>query len=197
MRTVTKLGVLAFSVVMMVTGWSLRPEGARVAMEIASRVEVSTETPELLELALWAVGRFEASGLEAPIVEIAFEVDLAECGGHIGLARGGEVDICTTLVNAMTRRVLLHEMSHVWLDQNVTPSVRDRFLDLRGLRSWNASSDEWNSRGYEQGAEIIAWALGERILTAQVPDNEPAQLKVAFELLTGVGFARSRPVDAS
>jgi hypothetical protein len=30
----------------------------------------------------------------------------------------------------------------------------------------------------------MAWALGDRILSAQIPDNEPAQLAAAFELLT-------------
>jgi hypothetical protein len=29
-------------------------------------------------------------------------------------------------------------------------------------------------------------ALGDRILTVQIPDNGPAQLGVAFEILTGV-----------
>ena len=33
----------------------------------------------------------------------------------------------------------------------------------------------------------MAWVLGTRILTAQIPDNDPVQLGAAFELLTGVG----------
>jgi hypothetical protein len=31
----------------------------------------------------------------------------------------------------------------------------------------------------------MAWALGERILTPRIPDNEPIQLARGFELLTG------------
>ena len=65
----------------------------------------------------------------------------------------------------------------VWLDQNVGLSTRKRFLDLRGLAAWDVQSDPWQLRGYEQGAEIIAWALGERILTPQIAD--------AYELVTG------------
>jgi len=38
----------------------------------------------------------------------------------------------------------------------------------------------------EQGAEIISWALGNRILTAQIPDNGAARLAAGFELLTGI-----------
>ncbi len=32
-----------------------------------------------------------------------------------------EVDVCTVLVNEMARRNLLHEMGHIWIDQNVSP----------------------------------------------------------------------------
>jgi len=81
---------------------------------------------------------------------------------------------------------MLHEIGHIWLDANTTQSLRDRFLEFRGLRSWDASSDPWELRGYEQGAEIMSWALGEWILTAQIPNNDPEQLAPAFELLTGV-----------
>ena len=94
--------------------------------------------------------------------------------------------MCTVLVNEMARRNLLHEMGHIWIDQNVSRAERDRFLELRGLRTWNASTADWEERGYEQGAEIMAWALGNRILTAQIPDNEAARLAAGFELLTGV-----------
>jgi len=97
------------------------------------------------------------------------------------------VDVCTVLVNEMARRNLLHEMGHLWIDQNVSRTDCDRFLKLRGLQAWNGSTDPWEERGYEQAAEIMAWALGTRILTAQIPDNDPVQLGAAFELLTGVG----------
>ena len=74
----------------------------------------------------------------------------------MGYAQAGRVDVCTVLANEMALRNLLHEMGHVWIDQNVSPPVRDEFLQLRGLRAWNASSDPWDKRGYEQGAEIMA-----------------------------------------
>jgi hypothetical protein len=71
------------------------------------------------------------------------------------------------------------------MDTNVPQTVRELFLELRGLRTWNASTDPWAERGYEQGAEIMAWTLGNRMLTAQIPDNDPVQLVIGFELLTG------------
>ena len=95
------------------------------------------------------------------------------------------MDVCTILENETARRNLLHELGHIWIDQNVSQADRDRFLELRGLWTWNASTVDWGDRGYEQGAEIMAWALGDRILTAQIPQNDAARLAEGFELLTG------------
>jgi hypothetical protein len=133
-----------------------------------------------------AIGRFKVAGLKPPAVGIEFHGDRSGCRGHLGFAKGGRIDVCSVLVNAMSRRALLHEMGHIWLDQNVGAGVRERFLDLRDLQSWNASGDPWELRGYEQGAEIIAWVLGERILTPQIPYDASADLYAAFRLLTGV-----------
>jgi hypothetical protein len=185
MRTVTKFGAVTLLVATGFTASSLRSTGPGPALAIRSNVEVSGATPQQLELARWAVGRFKIAGLKAPVVEIRFHTDSSGCAGHLGYAQAGRVDMCTVLANEMARRNLLHEMSHVWIDQNVSPAERERLLELRGLRSWNASTDRWGMRGYEQGAEIMAWVLGNRVLSAQIPDNEPTQLIAAFQLLTG------------
>lgn len=192
MRTVAKFGAVTLLVAVGFTASSLRPAGAGSAVAIRSNVEVSGATPQELELARWAVGRFKIAGLQAPVVEIRFHTDASGCDGHLGYAQAGRVDVCTVLLNEMARRNLLHEMSHIWIDQNVSWAVRAQFLHVRSLRSWNASTDRWEERGYEQGAEIMAWGLGTRILTAQVPDNRPEQLRAGFELLTGVKL-RSAP----
>ena len=190
MRTVIRFGALTLVIATVLGAWWLRSAGAAAPVAIRSNVEVRGSTPEQLAMARWAVGRFEAAELDLPVVEIAFHRGSSGCGGHLGFARDGEVDVCTTLVNAMARRILLHEMSHIWLDKNLSEEARGRFLESRGLRGWNASSDAWAERGYEQAAEIIAWALGERILTAQIPYNEPTQLARGFELLTGSASPR-------
>jgi hypothetical protein len=165
-------------------GWSLVAREA-AGVEIGSGVVVFSDNPAQQELARWAVARFERAGLEPPSVQIRFHADRAGCGGHLGYAWDGRVDVCTVLVNEMARRNLLHEMAHIWIDQNVPDTRREQFLLLRGLSSWNSSTDPWQERGYEQAAETMAWALGDRILSAQIPDNEGAQLAAAFELLTG------------
>jgi hypothetical protein len=189
MHTITRLG-LAISLLMMAAFADIagRPLQAKRAVEVGPSVMIYGATAEQIDLGRWAVRRFEAAKLEAPPVEIDFHGDAAGCGGHLGFAKAREVDVCTTLVNAMARRNLLHEMSHIWLDMNADASVRERFLELRGLREWNASTDPWQERGYEQGAEIISWAIGDRIFGAQIPSNDPVQIGAAFEVLTGVGM---------
>jgi hypothetical protein len=185
MRTITRFGGLVPSIAVVVVGWRLGVAGADAAIKIRPQVEVSDASREQVELVRWAIGRFEVAGLTAPSVRIAFRDDADDCGEHLGFARGDRVDVCAALVNAMTRRILLHEVGHVWLDQNTGPSTRRGFLELRGLPSWNSPGDPWELRGFEQGAEIISWALGERILTAQIPDNRPDALGRAFAFLTG------------
>jgi hypothetical protein len=185
MRTIDRLGASILVLAVLAGGWSLAARQAS-GMELRPGVTVFSEDPVQRRLAEWAVGRFEGAGLDPPTVEIAFHADASGCGGHLGYAEDGHVDVCTVLVNEMARRDLLHEMGHIWIDQNVSQSVRERFLELRHLSTWNASAADWHERGYEQGAEIIAWALGNRILTPQIPDNLPDRMDAGFEVLTGV-----------
>jgi len=184
MHTVTRLGIAISLLAAVVVGQHVGQ--ADPSVEVAPQVRIYGATAEQVDLGRWAVGRFESAGLEAPPVEIHFHGDAEGCGGHLGYAKAGKVDVCTTLVNAMARRNLLHEMSHIWLDVNADASVREMFLQFRGLRAWNASADPWGERGYEQGAEIVSWAIGERILTAQISDIDPAALEAGFEILTGI-----------
>ena len=185
MRAIGRFGGSILALAALAGGWSLAARQAS-GVEFRPGVAVFAQDPAQRRLAEWAVARFERAGLNPPTVEIAFHADASGCGGHLGYAKDGHVDVCTVLVNEMARRNLLHELGHIWIDQNLSLSARDRFLESRGLSTWNASTADWDDRGYEQGAEIVAWALGDRILTAQVPDNDPAQLGVAFEILTGV-----------
>ena len=185
MRTIGRFGGSVLALTAVFGAWSLAARQAS-GLEIRPSVVVFSEDPAQQQLAEWAVARFERAGLDPPTVEIHFHRGSSGCGGHLGYAQIGRVDVCTVLVNEMSRRNLLHEMGHIWIDQNVSRAERDRFLEFRGLRTWNASTADWGYRGYEQGAEILAWALGDRTLTAQIPDNDPIQLAAGFELLTGV-----------
>jgi hypothetical protein len=121
-------------------------------------------------------------------VEIHFDLDRSGCGGHLGFAEDGRVDLCTVIVNETTRRILLHELGHVWLDEHVSAVTRARFLELRRISSWNDIRDPWDRRGYEQAAEVLSWGLGDRMLSPTVPDAGTEDLEAAFMLLTGVAM---------
>ncbi len=168
-----------------VLGWQFGSAVAGASVSIRPQFLVYGASPEQVQMARWAAGRFEIAKLRVPEVEIHFHDDLSDCDGHLGYAVDGRVDLCTSRVDAPTRRALLHELGHVWLDENLAPWVQTAFLRLRDLSAWNSSSDPWNLRGYEHGAEVMAWALGERILTPSIPDNEPEKLGLAFRFLTG------------
>src|SRR6185295_16727534 len=184
MRTIGRFGASILALTTLGGAWSMAGRGDR-GVEVRPGVVVFSGSPAQQELVRWAVARFERAGIEAPAVRIAFHTNASGCGGHLGYAKAGRVDVCTVLVNEMARRNLLHEIGHIWIDQNVSRAVRDRFLSLRGLPSWNASTEPWEERGYEQGAEIMAWALGTRILGAQIPNNGPPALAAGFAILTG------------
>jgi hypothetical protein len=146
-------------------------------------------SPEQLDLVRWAVSRFEDRGLSLPALEVRFHADRSGCGEHLGYYRAGGVDLCGTMVNLMTRRNLLHEMAHAWVEANLGPEQRERFLQVRGLSSWNGGAVPWRERGFEHAAEILAWHLGDRVLTATVPDNAPEQLEAAVAALLGAPSA--------
>ncbi|MFL5797765.1 MAG: hypothetical protein ACJ77A_07495 [Actinomycetota bacterium] len=141
--------------------------------------------PDQLGLVRWAIGRFERARMRPPDVEVRFYADLSGCGGNSGYAVDGTVDMCMTHVDAITRATLLHEMGHTWLDANVSAELRGRFLRLRSLDGWNDPEQPWALRGYEQGAEVISWELGDRVFMPSIPDNGPSAVDAAFELLTG------------
>jgi hypothetical protein len=142
--------------------------------------------PPQITLSRWAVRRFQRAGLAVPPTEIHFSADLGACDGYLGYAVGGRIEVCTLDVDAMSRHTILHELAHVWLDANTSQWLRVQFLEARGLSAWNKTTDSWMLRGYEQAAELMAWVLGERIITPKIPNNSPALLAESFELLTGI-----------
>lgn len=192
MRTSVRFGALTLAIAATFGGGWLRAVAAADGVTIRPGVEVFGATPQQIVMARWAVGRFEAAALNAPTVVIEFHRGRSGCAGHLGFARAKRVEVCSVLVNTMSRRTLLHEMSHIWLDQNATRSMRAQFMQSRRLPSWNAWDDAWRLRGFEQGAEIMAWALGERILTAQIPHNDPGQMAEGYQQLTGQPLPESQ-----
>jgi hypothetical protein len=163
-------------------------EAAPVA--VGSQIRVFGGDREHVRLVRWAATRFETQGLRVPTVDVHFHPDTSGCYGHLGSELGGRVDVCVVIISEIARETLLHEMGHAWIEQSVIDSVRDRFLEMRGLRAWNQSTVPWDDRGFEHGAEIIAWGLGNRYLAPSIPDRDPEGLASGFELLTGTSVPR-------
>lgn len=158
----------------------------------ASRIDTETRitggTPSQRAMARWAIGRFEAGGLTLPPLDVRFHTARTGCYGRLGYYVDGTVDVCGVHVNQMSRRTLLHEMAHGWVESNVSPDQRARFLHLRRLRTWNDHGVDWEQRGFEHAAEIMSWALCDQGTGTQLPSvplNSPDQLADAYKLLTG------------
>jgi hypothetical protein len=166
---------------------------AMAAMTLAaSRIETGTEvtggTPAQQAMARWAVGRFEAEGLMLPSLEIRFHPSRDGCEGRMGSYSNGTADLCAEHVNWISRRTLLHEMAHGWVEATASSDLKSRFLRLRQLETWSDHDVDWEGRGTEHAAEIISWALdgqGTGIRRPSIPRNDPDQLADAYELLTG------------
>lgn len=145
-------------------------------------------TSEQRAMARWAVGRFNADGFVLPPLEIRFHEDRDGCRGILAYYSDGVADMCRRHTDLMAARTLLHEIAHGWVEANVTGAERERFLRVRGLSTWNDKSVDWDARGFEHAAEIIAWAIGDQsdgTLAPSLPRNSPDELADAYETLTG------------
>jgi hypothetical protein len=168
---------LAATIVLGLAGW-----------RAGSGVAVEGGTPEQQVMTLESAGRFREAGLGEPTVLIRFHADREDCGGRTGIHENGIVDLCGIHTNDLSRRTVLHEMAHAWLDANLSADLEERFLRMRQLDTWNDHDAGWEERGTEHAAEIIEWALdgqGIGMDLPSIPDNDPALLADAYRLLTG------------
>ena len=167
--------------------------GAVAAMSLGggqadSGIPIIGGTPAQRAMARWAIARVAAEGLSLPPLEIRFVAGESVCRGRLGFYADGLVSICGTRATRMTRRTLLHEIAHGWAESNLSHDEQVRFLEFRGLRTWNDDAVAWEERGFEQAAEVMSWALcdqGTGYLRPFIPDNSVSQLTGAYELLTG------------
>lgn len=142
-------------------------------------------------LEVWGRERFAVAGLELPAVRFTVHHSADACGGHSGLTRTGGavvlVDICVPgdAPELALRRVVLHELAHVWADANLDAADQDAFVRLRGAVAWNGVGT-WEHQASEQAADILAWGLIDRPLRIVVAGpSERADLVAAFVVLTG------------
>lgn len=136
----------------------------------------------------WALHRYRLAGLEdMPSLDVYLHPSHEACNEGIGLYHAGRIDLCTTTSSASyQRKFALHEMAHAWIESNVEPASLDRFMQVRGIATWNDRSDDWKDRGTEQAAEIVTWGVGEGEIAPLLPETADVRtLGGLYELLTG------------
>lgn len=151
-------------------------------------VQTDSVSVEWNEAAAWAYGRYALAGLELPDgIEIRFHQDPAPCDGRFGLHHrteaGSLIEICLSPI-VDVRRVLLHELAHAWAAATLDDAKRDAFVDLRGVEA-RSSGAQWNLKGTEHAAEIVAWAVDEQSRPpGRLADHDVPSLTEAFVFLT-------------
>lgn len=194
-----------------------------VITEGGHETAIRNGTPSLAALVGWALGRFDLAGLPLPEVRIVTftsvtaycddiqgrAIELADSDPVTGepLDGGWQVVLCLddddlyiddlgVEPSPRARNAVLHEFSHVWLDQHLDATTRRYFLDTIGLETWNSHEYPWDERGFEWAACIVAWGLNDTSLRMFELDEPPMELRFqGFQLLTG--RCPLRPADLS
>ena len=167
------------------------------------RTEVHNGAPGANDLVRWAMARFPAAHLTAPeITSVAFseEAHRPQCSsGRWGLAlqigSSSRIYLCSAVGTTATpyeQQMLLHELAHAWMWQNVDESSQQQFVTRMHLPAWDGTGVAWDQRGIEQAADVIAWGLTDQPVESGVTANHfCADLAQMFKLLTGAAPLRS------
>jgi hypothetical protein len=183
MRTAARTAILLTLPAIVFHG---RDATASDVVTVSQSIRVHDATPPQIALVRWAVGRFDDAHLELPPLDIYFHHDRSGCRGIFAFYAGDRIDMCPGLIlNLLPRHFVLHEMAHAWSVHSMTQVERAAFMRLRGLSTWNSDDQPWSDRGFEQAADIIAWAIGDGILSPTIPDNDETTLVTDYEFLTG------------
>lgn len=160
---------------------------SRLPTSAASHAPVTFHdaTPSQRALVVWALHRYARAGLVLAPLDVTFHTDPSGCQGNSGLYAAERLDVCVADASEYARKTVVHELAHAWCEANLSPADQRWFLRLRGLTTWGSLSQPWGLRGAEQAAEIITWGVGDRATPPLLEDDDPAQLRLAYEGLTG------------
>lgn len=154
--------------------------------------------------------RFELAGLPVPAPKsITFTEYSDFCDEAQGRARRTkdgwylyfcfcEEDLCPADGHAafalIPQHVLLHELAHVWLQENLSHQTRTDFMAAVGLEAWVDTTLGWEQQAGEYAAEVLAWGLYDRpLILYRFGSPTDEELHRLFELLTGEQPLRPAP----
>jgi len=150
---------------------------------------VTGGTEQQRGLVEWALGQYENAGLDLPVLQFHLSMNPEICKGNGGFFSSGSTPWRITLCTD-DRFVFLHEIGHAWSKHTLTPFEQAKYVDFRGLESWNDAETPWRARGSEDAANTLAWGLLDSAIEGMTPDGPLAQRNEAFRLLTGFDSPR-------
>jgi len=164
----------------------------------APATEPPAYSPDEQAIVDWAYGLYGDNGMDLPTVIISFHRTKDNCRGHKGLHTvDGEgtsiIEICDwsekdSLRDAWRRKTVMHELGHAWARQNLTAEQQAEFSSSRGLEGWRPEGSEWQDRGTEHAAEIVAWGLMDTTVRvdSRIDNSSCNELAESFTELTGL-----------
>jgi len=157
-----------------------------------ARLELIDMPDEFVSSIIWAVSLFEQAELTLPPLRFVHHGDdRSRCGGYYGVHEAATqqsvIGICTTEPGNFTDALILHELSHAWLEHNLSDARQEEFQALRGYEHWrNHAAAEWHENGCEQAAEIMVWGLIDRpVGIVTIHDHGCDALDAGYRTLTG------------
>ncbi len=124
---------------------------------------------------------FTAAGLTLPQLKISFTSEVRNCRGRLGLFNPTP-DVWTITICSDLAFVIVHEMAHAWIHDNVDERQRLIYTKWQGKASWANSSHDWNDRGMEDAAFVIQ----QNLMIRPTPGSDEWQRRInAYEFLTG------------
>lgn len=145
-------------------------------------------TTEQRQTVSGAAARFAAAGLSLPDLDVHIHQDRAACRGNLGYMHP-EATHAVIVLCFDREHLALHEIGHAWEHFALEDPQRAEFQALVGADTWGDSSVDWNNRGIEIAANVIATGL----TTADLKPGEDrsAQFEL-FEVLTGTTSPRDQ-----
>ena len=178
-----------------------RDVAAPAATDAADSSAITFTYVNALQVELFesAVDRFERAGLELPPVDVVGSRTDPVCthgsAAHRFEDGRSRIIVCGPEAGPTEELVFLHELAHAWDHHQLTDDRRREFLEVRGLEHWRGDDVRWNERGAEHAADIIAWALVERVVhVTRLVRNGCEELRLGYRTLTGTEPPRSCPV---